>query len=54
MSFYTLFWILCAVLAGHVVVAAIGIAKALRKTKGGGSYRLVAIGETARPLGKPH
>jgi len=33
MSFYTLFWILCAVLAVHVVVAVIGVAKAFRDEK---------------------
>ena len=33
MSFYTLFWILCAVLTGHVVVAVIAVAKSFRDQK---------------------
>ncbi len=33
MSFYALFWILCAVLAGHVAVAAIAVAKAFRNQR---------------------
>jgi hypothetical protein len=30
MSFYTLFWILCAVLSAHVIVAVIAVARAFR------------------------
>jgi hypothetical protein len=41
MSFYTLFWILCAVLGVNVAVALIAIAKAYRDESSRRSYRFM-------------